>query len=116
MAGVLTNDGEGHVIDQLDAFGTHYIGQGTGTTPAAKGDTDLETPSAEARSGTTDTQPTADVLHMEATITSLSTQAITEMGVFDASTSGNLIIHDVFTAINVNADDSITFKVDWEAT
>jgi hypothetical protein len=39
----------------------------------------------------------------------VSTLAITEEGLLDAATSGNLLQHAVFSAINVVSGDSIAF-------
>lgn len=108
MADIFTSAGEAKVVDLLDAA-TWYVAQGTGTTGAAKGDTTLETESAESRVSTTDTQPAADTFQMVGSITSSSTQAITEAGIFDASSSGNLLLRSTFSAINVTNGDSIQF-------
>lgn len=116
MATVYTSAGEAVVADLIDGTSsTHiddtngYIGWGTGTTGAAKGDTDLETASSESRSQVTSSQPAADTNQWVATIQSTQTQAITEAVLFDASTSGNAIIRSVFGAINVDNGDSVQF-------
>lgn len=111
MADIFTDVGEEFVVDRIDAFGTFYIGWGTGTNAAAKGDTALQTPSAESRVATTDSQPSANVMQWVAEITSAGSQTIAEMGLFDASTSGNLIIRSVFTGIALTAGEKIEFTV-----
>jgi hypothetical protein len=43
------------------------------------------------------------------TVTAAGTLAITEAGLFDATTAGNLLIRSVFSAVNVVVSDSIAF-------
>ena len=92
-----------------------WVGWGTGTTAPVAGDTGLETPSAEARTVGTKTQETTtttnDTYQVVALITALSAQAITEVGVFDALTVGNLFLRGTFSAINVSIDDTIEFTI-----
>lgn len=111
MADVFTSVGESLAADYWEAGATWYIGWGTGTTGAAKGDTALETASAESRVATTDSQPAADTNQHVAEITSAGTQTITEMGLFDASTSGNLALRSVFSGISLTSGDKIEFTV-----
>jgi hypothetical protein len=46
-------------------------------------------------------------------MTAGSTLAITNAGVFDASTSGNLFLKADFSTVNLNNGDSITFTWKW---
>lgn len=117
MATVYTSAGEAVVADLVDGTSsTHldntnaHVAQGTGTTAAAKGDTALVTEASEARVAATASQPAADTNQWVATITADGTKAITEAGLFNASTVGDLIIRSVFAAINVDLGDSIQFK------
>lgn len=90
-----------------------YLGWGTGTTAAALTDTALTTPSSEARtagaSSNVTTNVTNDTYQVVGTITSTSAQTIAELGQFDASTSGNMLAHWVFTGISLASGDSIQF-------
>ena len=92
-----------------------WVGWGTGTTAPVAGDTGLGTPSAEARTVGTKTQETTtttnDTYQVVALFTALSAQAITEVGVFDALTAGNLFLRGTFSAININTGDTIEFTV-----
>lgn len=108
MADVFTSAGEAFVVDLLDTD-NFWVAQGTGTTAADKADTALETESAESRVATTDTQPAADTIQFQGTITATGTRAITEAGILDASTSGTLLLRSTFAAINVTSGDSIQF-------
>ena len=107
---VYTSAGEAKVIDLMDTV-SWYGDSGTGTVAAAKTDTALGTPSGLARVATTDTQPAADKLQMVFTQTYASAKAITECGIFDALTGGNMLQRHTFDPINVAAGDSIQFTV-----
>ena len=87
----------------------NYHDAGTGTTAEANSQTALVTPWGGARVSGTQSQPTADVYQTVATISFNNTFAITEHGVFSASTVGTLLDRTLFTAINVVSGDSITF-------
>ena len=116
MAAILTNTGIAKIINALNG-GAHtapqYLGWGTGTNAAAASDTGLQTPSAEARvSGTKTVQTTNvtdDTYQVVGTITSASSQTISEVILNDASTSGNTYVRGVFTGIPLGNGDSIQF-------
>lgn len=123
MATKLTNGAVAKLIDGI--FGTaitqpKWIGWGTGATAAAVTDTALQTPSAEARTvgsaSKTTTTVTNDTLTVTGTVTSASGQTISEAGLFDALTSGNLYVHGVFTGIALLTGDSIAFTVTIQVT
>jgi hypothetical protein len=120
MATVFTNKGEELAADYFDgtasAPANWYVGWGTGAVAAAKGDVALGSESAEARTAATESQPAADTNRFVALLTSLSTQTISEAGLFDASTSGNMPIRGDFTGIPLNANDKIEFTIDLEHT
>jgi hypothetical protein len=82
---------------------------GTGTTAMAIGDTALQTPSGLSRVSGTQSTPTAGQYRTVATFNFTSTLAITEWGLFSASTSGTLWDRRTFAAINVANGDSIQF-------
>lgn len=124
---VLTNNGEEWASERLagvqgagtnNVFGNagSHIGWGTGTTTPAKGDTALQTESADpaARVATTVTVSGAGAAakySSSATLPSTTTQAITEAGLFSASSAGIMFVHTVFTVVNVVLGDSIAFTV-----
>lgn len=116
LAAVFTDVGEAKVADLWDgtasAPANWYIAWGTGSTTAAKGQTTLVAASAEARVAGTESQPSADVNRLVGTITSSGSQTIAEVGVFDASTVGNMVMRADFTGIALAASDSIQFTID----
>lgn len=110
---VVTDAGAAFIADafrnltEVESFNFHD--SGTGTTAEAAGQTALVTPSGVARVSGTQSGPAANQYRTVATITYSSTLAITEHGVFSASTSGTLLDRSVFSAINVASGDSIQF-------
>lgn len=114
----VVNGGLDILTNRIKGSGTEpkYIGWGTGTTAAAVTDTALETARAEARTDGTSTQQTTnttnDTYRVVGTITCATTAAaITEVGLSDASTSGNLFLRGTFDVINVSVGDSIQFTI-----
>lgn len=115
---VYTQKGEEFTVDKLDETSSllpNDVGSGTGTTAANKADTTLQT-EVESRVTATLTQPSADKLRAVATCSYTANRAVTEVGLFDATSGGNLIIRAVFDAINVSSGDSIEFTIDLEFT
>ncbi|HEY0701268.1 MAG TPA: hypothetical protein VGD60_00730 [Candidatus Acidoferrales bacterium] len=89
--------------------GFKYHDSGTGTTAAAIGDTALQTGTGNARVSGTASNPSANIYQSVATLPYSGSAAITEWGLFSASTSGTMWDHRVFSAINVGNGDSIQF-------
>ena len=119
MATVLTSAGEAWIVDKLDdtvATNADWIGWGTGSTTAAKGDTVIETESAETRIQGAQSQPSADIMQVVSTITSLSGQTIANAGLMTAVTSGVLVVHGDFAGIVLTTDDKIEFTITLEIT
>ena len=92
-----------------------YHDAGTGTTAAAIGDTALQTPFGGSRVAGSQSNA-SNVYTTVATIPFTSTLAITEWGLFTASTSVTLWDRRVFSAINVVNGDSIQFTYDLTIT
>lgn len=88
----------------------NYHASGTGATAENITDTAMGTDSGVARATGTQTNPSAGVYKSVGTQTYAGTLAITEHGIFSASTSGTLWDRSVFSAVNVVSGDSITFS------
>ncbi len=119
MANVYTQVGEQEVVDYIDgttAPGTHHMGWGTGAGTHVKGSTVLFTEASEARVSITKSQPAVDKNQWLATIVADGTKTITNAGVFDAATVGNLILAADFTGIPLTLNDSIQFTFTLEQT
>jgi hypothetical protein len=87
----------------------NFHDSGTGATAAAIGDTALQTATGNARVAGTQSNPSANIYRSVATLAYTTGAAITEWGIFTASTVGTLFDHFVFSAINVLNGDSIQF-------
>lgn len=92
-----------------DITNFNFHDSGTGTGAEAVGDTALGTAAGPARVTGTQSAPATKQYRTVGTITYTSTLAITEHGIFSASSSGTLWDRSVFGAINVNNGDSIQF-------
>ena len=115
---VLTNLGEEWCAKRLagvasvDGISGRFIGWGTGTGTAAKGDSTLFTEAAGTRAGGTASvvgTGAAAKYQVEGTLVALEDITITNAGNFTAQTSGVLIVHTSFDGIALNEDDQITF-------
>lgn len=116
MATVYTNAGKAYTAAKLDGSNTNSpnrIGWGTGAGTAAVTDTTLFTEAAEARATATlsrvTTTVTNDTFQAVGTITSASGQTITNAGVFDAGTAGNLVVKADHTGLPLLTNDSIQY-------
>lgn len=122
MANVLTNAGRAIIANRIKGSGTEpvYVAWGTGAGTAAAADTTLFTESAEARVAGTSTVVTTtvtnDTYQVVGTITASATRAITNAGLFDASTSGNLFVKGDFATVNLATGDAIQFTIKYQTT
>ena len=115
MATVLTNKGKEIIADRILGNGTEpkYVGWGTGAGTAAAADTALSTESSESRTSGTSRKITVtttnDTYQVVGQIVATGSRTITNAGLLDASTSGNLFVHTDFTGVVLATNDSITF-------
>lgn len=115
----VTNAGVAILTNRIIQAGTaaKNMGWGTGTTTPAVTDTALQTEAAPTTSGgrtvgtesRTTTTVTNDTYTDTGTITAVGTVAITEYGQFDAVTAGNMLIHAVFSVVNLAIGEAIAF-------
>jgi hypothetical protein len=88
---------------------------GTGTTAAAVGDTALQTAVASSRVTLTSTTVTTNnVAYVASFPAGTGTGALTEAGLFNASSSGTMLCRTVFSVINKGAAD--TLGITWTVT
>lgn len=108
--------GKGYIASRMkDATATamSHMAIGTGTSAAAVGDTTLGTEAG--RVALTSTTVTANSVAYVATFgAGTGTGAITEAGIFNASSSGTLLCRTVFSVINKGAAD--TLGITWTVT
>ena len=114
MAPLLVNAGKAIVTSRIKGSGTEpvYVAYGTGAGTTAAADTTLFTETGTRQTGTSTQQTTSvtnDTYQVVGTQTAGGTLAITNAGLFDASTSGNLFVKGDFSTINLSSGDSIQF-------
>lgn len=91
-----------------------HMGIGTGTTAASSSDTSLEAQVA-SRVAFTSLSVAANVITAVAVFPGTShAGAITEAGIFNASSNGQMLSRLVFSAYNITASDALT--VTWNLT
>lgn len=108
--------GKGYVASRMKdttATAMSHMAIGTGTAAAAAGDTALG--SEAARTALTSTTVTNnEVVYVDTFGAGTGTGAITEAGVFNASSGGTMLCRTVFSVVNKGADDSMT--ITWTVT
>lgn len=113
---VVTDVGVQFIVDAFqnstEVETMHFHGSGTGTTAEAAGDTALVTEVESRANGSTTEGGSANVYRTVGTVGYTASRAITEHGIFSASTGGTLLDRSVFSAINVANGDSIEFTYD----
>ena len=123
MATIYTSAGEAKVVDLIDGTvatvlsnANAKIGWGTGAGTHIKGSTTLFVEASEARVAATVTQPLADKNQWVGTLTADAAKTITNAGLFDAATAGNLVVAGDFTGIALAIGDKIEFTISLEQT
>lgn len=117
MATIVANSGKAVITNRIKGSGTEpsYVAWGTGAGTAAAADTTLFTEASEARVAGTSTQQTttttSDTYQVVGTLTANANKTITNAGLFDASTSGNLFVKGDFTGIALNSAESVQFTI-----
>ncbi len=92
-----------------------HMAVGTGSTAAALGNTTLGTEVAASRTALTSTTVSTNTIQYACTFgAGVGTGALTEAGVFNASSAGTMLCRTVFSAINKAAGDSLT--ITWTIT
>ena len=120
LKNLVVNGGKGWMAGSLSGgiatpTNMKYIGVGTGSTAATATDTalggEVETRATGTQSVVT-TTTTNDTYQCIGTVTMTAGRAITESGLFGASTSGTMMSRNVFSVINLNSTD--TLAVTWK--
>lgn len=108
----VTNNGVAFIVDafqnlvELEAMNFHDVG--TGTNAEAAANSALQTPYGGSRATGTQTEPASNQYTTTGLVSFSGSFAITEHGVFSASSSGVLLDRSVFTAVNVVSGDAIS--------
>jgi hypothetical protein len=113
---LVVTDGKEFVASRMkDATATamSHMAIGTGSTAAAAGDSALGSQSARVALTST-TVTNAEVAYVATFGAGTGTGAITETGLFNASTGGTMLCRTVFSVVNKGASDSMT--ITWTVT
>jgi len=112
---LVVTDGKKWVADRMADSNTvmTHMAVGTGSTSPASGDTSLD--SESDRNALTSTTVTDNAVAYVATwAAGDATAALTEAGIFDASSGGDCLARTVFSVVNKGASDSLT--ITWTIT
>ena len=108
--------GKGYVASRMkdtSATAMSHMAIGTGSTAAAAGNTALG--SESARTGLTSTTVSgADIVYVDTFAAGTVPAAITEAGIFNASSGGTMLCRTVFSVVNKGANDAMT--ITWTVT
>jgi hypothetical protein len=91
-----------------------HMAVGSGTTAAAAGDTALQTQIGSRVTLTSTTASANTVVYVATFAPGTGTGAITEAGIFNASTAGTMACRTVFPVVNKAAGD--TLQITWTIT
>jgi hypothetical protein len=114
---LVVNTGLAYIASRMkDATATAmtHMAVGSGSTAAAAGDTALGTQISSRVALTSTTVTSNAVAYVAAFGAGVSTGAITEAGIFNASTSGTMLCRTVFSVVNKGASD--TLQITWTIT
>lgn len=116
MATLLVNTGRAIITNRIKGSGTEplFVGWGTGAGTTGATDTTLFTETGTRTTGTSTQQTTTttnDSYQVVGTITAGGALTITNAGLLDASTSGNLFIKGDFTGVVLALGDAIQFTI-----
>lgn len=119
---LVVNTGLGYIASRMKdttAGAMSHMGVGTGTTAAAGADTGLESAlgsrvALDSTSLVTTTATDDSVQYVATFGAGVSTGAITEAGVFNASSAGTMLCRTVFPVINKGSLD--TLVITWKVT
>ena len=100
-------------MEDATATAMNYMAVGTGTTAAAAGDTALVT-ELDRNVVTSATAAGASIVYVGTWAAGDGTGAITEAGIFNASSAGDMLARTVFSVITKDAND--TLSITWTIT
>ena len=113
---LVVTTGKGYVASRMkDATATAmaHMGVGTGSTAAAASDTALGS-EVDRNALASTTVSGADITYVATFAAGDGTGALTEAGLFTASSSGTMLCRTVFAVVNKGASDSMT--ITWTVT
>jgi hypothetical protein len=120
VANLVVNSGLAYIVSRMTGASKNvmsHMGLGSGTTAAAASQTDLVTllGSREALDSSTITGTNNEkVAYVSGFEAGDATGAVTEAGIFNAASGGDMLCRTVFPVVNKGADD--TLSITWTIT
>lgn len=118
LKNLVVNTGLNFIVSRMKdttATAMSHMELGTGTTAAAAADTALGAAISGSRQALTSTTVSSNTITYVASFgAGTGTGAVTEAGIFNASSAGTMLCRTVFPVVNKQAGDSMT--VTWTVT
>lgn len=118
LKNLVVNTGLNFIVSRMKdttATAMSHMELGTGTTAAAAADTALGAAISGSRQALTSTNVSTNTITYVASFgAGVGTGAVTEAGIFNASSTGTMLCRTVFPVVNKQAGDSMT--VTWTVT
>ena len=118
LSNLVVNTGLNYIVSRMKdttAGAMSHMELGTGTTAAAAADTALGTAISGSRTALTSTTVSSNTITYVASFAAgTGTGAVTEAGIFNASSAGTMLCRTVFPVVNKQSGDSMT--VTWTVT
>ena len=114
---LVVTTGKNYIADRMKNNSTvmSHMEVGTGTTSAAVGNTALVSAIGSSRTALASTTVTSNAVAYVCNFgAGVGTGAVTESGIFNASSGGTMLCRTVFSAINKGAND--TLGITWTIT
>lgn len=114
MAAVFTDAGQDKVVALLLSNNTvRHVGWGSGSTAPGVGQTALVSANPEARTAGTISNPSSNTHRVVAVVEATAARIVREVGVFDASTAGNMCTRATrATDLSLLAGDQVRYTID----
>lgn len=113
---LIVDTGLNFICDRMkdDETAMTHMALGSGSTAAAAGDTTLGSQLGSREALDSSTVTNNQIVYVSSFEAGDATGAVTEAGIFNASTGGTMLCRTVFSVVNKAADD--TLSVNWTIT
>ena len=113
---LIVDTGLNFICDRMkdDETAMTHMALGSGSTAAAAGDTTLGSQLGSREALDSSTVTNNQIVYVSSFEAGDATGAVTEAGIFNASTGGTMLCRTVFSVVNKAADDTLT--VNWTIT
>jgi hypothetical protein len=113
---LIVDTGLNFICDRMkdDETAMTHMALGSGSTAAAAGNTALESQLGSREALDSSTVTNNQIVYVSSFEAGDATGAVTEAGIFNASSGGTMLCRTVFSVVNKAADDTLT--VNWTIT